>query len=267
MLLSELVLAFGRRRTRALLVVLACVPVLLAVALRLSRSGPNAGEGPPFLDQVTHNGVFAALTGLAVVIPFFLPLTVAVVSGDSIAGEANLGTLRHLLARPTGRGRLLAAKLATAVVFCLTAAMVVAASGLVVGSLLFPVGRVTTLSGITLPLSAGVARALAAALVVGASMVGLAAVGLFASTLTESPVGAMAATVGIAILSQVLGAVPQLHAIHPILFTDRWLSFGDLLRVPVDFGGIERDLLLQVGWAAVFGLAAWARLSTKDVLA
>jgi len=32
-------------------------------------------------------------------------------------------------------------------------------------------------------------------------------------------------------------------------------------------GAIERDLALQLAWALVFGLAAWARFSTKDVLA
>ena len=50
--------------------------------------------------QVTHNGVFAALAGLTIALPIFLPMTVSIVAGDSIAGEANLGTLRYLLVRP-----------------------------------------------------------------------------------------------------------------------------------------------------------------------
>jgi ABC-2 type transport system permease protein len=257
---------FRRMRTRALLGVLAGVPVLLAVAVRLS-GGPDNGEGPSFLDQVSHNGVFAALAGLTVVIPFFLPLAVAVVSGDTIAGEANLGTLRYLLARPVGRTRLVLVKYVAALVFCLAAALTVAIAGLLIGVILFPVGRVTTLSGTQLPLLEGVVRALAAAGVVGASMAGLAAVGLFVSTLTESPVGAMAATAGLAIVSEVLDAIPQLRSIHPVLFTHRWLSFGDLLRVPVSLGAIERNIGLQLAWAAVFVLAAWARFTTKDVLA
>ena len=117
---AELATQFRRRRMVALLAVLAAVPAALAVAVYLS-GGPQAGEGPTFLDQVTHNGVFAALAGLTVTIPFFLPLTVAVVSGDTIAGEASLGTLRYLLVRPSGRSRLLLAKAGTAAVFCLIA--------------------------------------------------------------------------------------------------------------------------------------------------
>jgi ABC-2 type transport system permease protein len=263
---AELATQFRRRRTIALLVVLAAVPVLLAIAVDLS-GGPSAGNGPTFLDQVTHNGVFAALAGLTVTIPFFLPLTVAVVAGDTIAGEASLGTLRYLLVRPSGRTRLLLVKAATAAVYCLAAAATVAISGLIAGAILFPIGRVTTLSGTTVSLAGGMVRTFAAALVVGMSLFGLAAVGLFISTLTDVPVGAMAATVGFAILSAVLDSVPELRPFHPWLFTHNWLAFGDLLRSPVTWHNIVKDLSLQAGYVAVFGAAAWARFSTKDVLA
>jgi len=266
MLANELRLLFGRARTRALLVALACVPVLLAVAVRLS-GGPARDEGPNFLSQVSHNGVFAALAGLTVVLPFFLPLAVSMVSGDAIAGEAGLGTLRALLFRPVGRTRLLATKYAAAGLFCLAATVVVAVSGLLAGAALFPLGRVTMLSGATVPLGEGVARTLAAAGVVGLSMLGLAAVGLFVSTLTESPMAAMAVTAGAAITSEILDAIPQLRGIHPALFTHRWDAFGDLLRTSGGLGAIGRDLSLQLAWALVFGLAAWARFTTKDVLA
>jgi ABC-2 type transport system permease protein len=262
---AELATQFRRRRMFALLAVLVAIPAALALAVFLS-GGPQAGEGPTFLDQVTHNGVFAALAGLTVTIPFFLPLTVAVVSGDTIAGEASLGTLRYLLVRPSGRSRLLLVKAGTAAVFCLVAALAVAAGGLIAGAILFPIGRVVTLSGTTISLGEGMLRTLGAALVVGASLFGMAAVGLFISTLTDVPVGAMAATVATAILFAVLDAVPQVHAIHPWLFTHRWLAFGDLLRSPVRWSEIRKDLLLQAGYVAVFGSAAWARFTTKDVV-
>jgi ABC-2 type transport system permease protein len=77
----------------------------------------------------------------------------------------------------------------------------------------------------------------------------------------------MAATVAFAIFSAILGSVPQVRAIHPWLFTQHWLAFGDLLRSPVRWNDIVKDLTLQAGYVAVFGAAAWARFSTKDVLA
>lgn len=267
MLRSELGLLFRRRRTVVLLVVLAAVPVLASVAVRLSGGPGGQGEGPAFLSQITHNGVFAALAGLTLVLTFLLPLAVAIVAGDTISGEASLGTLRYLLARPAGRSRLMAAKFVTTVVFCVVAAIVVVAAGLAAGAALFPLGRVTTVSGFSISLAEGVGRAFEAAAVVGVSMVGLAAIGLFVSTLTEVPVGAMAGTLGVFIAVQIADSVPQLGAIHPWLFTDHWSAFGDLLRVPVTYGAIGSDLLLQAGWAAVFVAAAWARFTTTDVLA
>jgi ABC-2 type transport system permease protein len=251
---------------RALLAVLAAVPTLLAIAVWMS-GGPESGRGPTFVDQVSRNGVFAALAGLTVALPFFLPLTVAVVSGDAISGEASLGSLRYLLVRPSGRARLLVVKAATVAVFCLAAAAIVAAAGLLAGVVLFPIGRLVTLSGTTVSLAEGVVRTFAAAGVVGVSLIGLASIGLFISTLTDAPVGAMAATAGLAVLSGVLDSLPQTGALHPWLLTHYWLSFGDVLRTPVVWSSIVKDLVLQAGYIAVFASAAWARFSTKDVLA
>lgn len=265
MLLSELATLFRRRRSWVLLSVLALVPIAITLVVRFS-GGPNGGEGPTFLAQVTHNGVFAALAALVITLPVFLPMSIAIVAGDAISGEAGLGTLRYLLVRPSGRTRLLAVKAATVAIFSVVATAVVAIAGLVAGITLFPVGRVTTLSGDTLPLATGMMRIAAASGLVGLSLLGLAAIGLFVSTMTDTPVGAMATTLGLFILAGVLDAIPQLHAIHPWLFTHHWLSFTDLLRTHVSWGEIERNLGLQALYVGVFASAAWARFTTKDIL-
>lgn len=261
---SELALVFLRRRNLMLLAVLALIPVLIGTVIELSSS-PSPGEGPQFLDRVTGNGLFLSLAALVAVLPLFLPLAVSVVAGDSVAGEANLGTLRPLLVAPVRRGRLLAVKYTAVLAFCLAAVLVVAVAGAVTGLALFPVGRVTLLSGSTVPLAEALLRTLLIALYVGVSMAGLGAIGLFVSTLTEMPVGAMAATLTLSIVSQVLDAIPQVSAIHPYLFSHRWMAFGDLLRQPV----ASNELLLGVGtqaaYMAVFLLLAWARFDTKDV--
>jgi ABC-2 type transport system permease protein len=266
MLRAELFHLFRRRRVHALLFALAMVPVAIVVAIKVS-GGPDGGEGPTFLNQVTHNGVFAALAALTITLPVFLPLAVAIVAGDAIAGEAGLGTLRYLLVRPSGRSRLLIAKGLAVLTFCFAATLVVAVAGLAVGSILFPVGRVTTLSGDTLSLWAGVVRIGAAAGIVAISLLGIAAIGFFASTLTDVAIGAMAATLGILVLSGILDVIPQLSALHPWLFTHGWLSFGDVLRTHVTWTAILKNIALQCGYIVVFASAAWAKFTTKDVLA
>ena len=264
MLRNELATMFRRRRTQAILLALAALPIAISLAVRFA-GGPDAGEGPTFLSQITHNGVFAVLAGLSVALPFFLPMSVAVVAGDALAGEAGLGTLRYLLVRPAGRTRLLAVKGLAAAVFCLAGTLTVAVAGLAAGVVLFPIRDVTTLSGDTLPLATGMLRIGGAAVIVALSLIGLAAVGLFISTLTDVPVGAMAGTLAFFVFVGVVDALPQTRALHPWLLTDHWLSFTDLLRTQIRWGGIGRNLGLQGLYLAVFGTAAWARLTTKDI--
>ena len=90
-------------------------------------------SSPPSLS----NGALYPLAALAIVLPLFLPIAVAVVAGDSVAGEAQAGTLRYLLARPAGRTRLLVAKLVAVLAFVLVTVVIVAVVGYVVGTTLF----------------------------------------------------------------------------------------------------------------------------------
>ncbi|MEV0780363.1 ABC transporter permease [Streptomyces sp. NPDC050433] len=275
LLRSELTTTFRRWRTLALLGVLAAVPVLIGIAIKIETSdggsvgggGPEGGGGPAFLTQITNNGLFLVFAALAATLPVFLPMAVGVIAGDAVAGEANAGTLRYLLVAPAGRTRLLLAKYAATLVFCLAATLAVAVSALIVGALLFPLGEVTTISGTRISFGDGLLRALLIALVVAASLIGLAALGLFVSTLTNSGIAAMATTVGLVITVQILDTIPQLHGIHPYLFPHYWLSFADLLREPFYWDDVLRNLGLQGVYAAVFGSAAWARFTAKDISA
>lgn len=268
---SELITTFRRWRTLALLGVLAAVPILVGIAVKIETGdgGPRGGGGggPAFVSQITNNGLFLVFTALAATLPFFLPMAIGAIAGDAIAGESNAGTLRYLLVAPAGRTRLLLTKYATVMTFCLVATLVVAASALTVGALLFPLGDLTTISGTEISFGEGLGRAFLIALVVAASLTGVAALGLFVSTLTGSGIAAMATTVGLLITVQILDQIPQLHALQPYFFSHYWLSFADLMREPVYWDDLVKNLGLQALYAAVFGSAAWARFTTKDITA
>jgi len=261
---SELRLVFGRARTWVLLAVLAAVPVMGGLAVRIAGS-PDGGDADGFLGQITDNGLFLVVASLGLSLPFFLPTAITVVSGESLAGESSLGTLRNLITAPAGRSRLLAAKMVALAVFCLSATLTIWVSGLITGMLLFPMGDVVLLSGTTVPFSEGLLRVLAIAALVACSLLGLAGIGLFVSSLTSTPLAAMAATFGAFIVLGILGAIPQLDMIHPWLLMYGWTSFADLLRDPPYWDAILRNLGLQAAYLAVFYAAAWARLTTRDV--
>jgi ABC-2 type transport system permease protein len=267
LLRSELGLVFLRRRNLALLAVLAAVPVLLGIVLRVSspQPGGGSGDGPAFLGQVTGNGVFLAFLALVVELTLILPLAVAVVAGDSIAGEAGRGTLRYLLAVPAGRTRLLGIKFAAVVAFCVCACLLVAAVAVVLGTILFPVRPVTLLSGTTIPLAAGLLRLLFVAAYIAAAMAALGAIGLAISAFTEHAIGAIAAVLVIAVASEVIDNVSQLAAVHPYLPTHFWMSFDALLRSPVDWPALMHGLASFGGYVVVFCSVAWARFTSADV--
>ncbi|GII24308.1 ABC transporter permease [Planosporangium mesophilum] len=264
LLRSELWLIFGRRRNWAGLAILAVVPTIIAIAVKVSPPG-GGGEGPNFFASITSNGLFVALAALTVELPLFLPLAVAAISADAIAGEANLGTLRYLLTVPVERVRMLAVKYTAIVIFALTATLLVAAVGALLGLALFGGGPVTTLSGTQLSFADGVLRLLGVCVYIACGLAALGAIGLFVSTLTEQPIGATVAILIVNVLSFVLDSIPQLSWLHPYLLTHYWMNYGDLLRDPVSWSGTGQGALVAGAYALVFWTAAWARFAGRDV--
>jgi ABC-2 type transport system permease protein len=260
---SELKIIFGRRRNIAGMGVLAALPVILAVSIRLSSSGQ--GGGPDFISGIAGNGLFVAFAALALELPLFLPLAVSAISGDSVAGEANLGTLRYLLAIPAGRTRLLVIKYLAIVIFALTATFLVVLVGSIMGLTLFGGGDLTLLSGTQTSMADAVWRLVLSSLYLAAQFSALGAIGLFVSTLTEQPIGATIAIVLVNVLMFIFDSIAQLDWLHPWLLTHWWAAFGDLLRDPIATESIQRGLITAVVYAGTFWLAAWARLSTKDI--
>jgi ABC-2 type transport system permease protein len=270
LLRSELLLIFGRRRNWAGLLVLAAVPTLIAIAVKFwadpsSNGGGGAGDGPQFASQITNNGLFVALTALTLELPLFLPLAVAAIAADAVAGEANLGTLRYLLTVPVHRARLLVVKYTAIVIFAITVTLLVSVVGIVLGLAFFGGGPMTLLSGTQASFGNALGRLLLVCGYISVALAALGAVGLFVSTLTEQPIGATIAILILCVGSEIVDTISQLSAVHPYLLTHYWLNFGDLLRDPIATGSIVKGLEVSVVYAVIFGTAAWARFAGKDV--
>jgi ABC-2 type transport system permease protein len=260
---GEMRLLLTRRRNMILLAVLGIVPIFIGVAVKISNA--HGSDGPQFIGRVTGNGLFLVFTAITVSIPFFLPLVIGVIAGDSIAGEAGQGTLRYLLTVPVSRGRLLTVKTAAVGTFTAIAVIVVALFGLLTGAVLFGLHSLVLLSGDTVSLGNGLLRTVGIVAYVTVALFGLAAGGVFVSTLTENAIAAMASTVSIAVLSALLDAVPQLSAIHGALLTDHWLGFGELLRSSISGSDLIAWTGLHLAYAAIFLSLAWSRITTKDI--
>ena len=267
MIRVELAVLIRRPRTWISLAILIALPVTAAIFLAVTKIAPAPGQGPALLNQVLSNGTLLAAAALAVDLVPLLPLSVLVVAGDSIAGEANSGTLRYLLTRPVSRTRLLTAKLIAILTFVLAAVVSVALAGYIAGVILFPSsGSVTSISGgapLTFPQV--LLRTLFAVLYVGVSMVGVASFALLLSTILDNPLGAALGGFAVLVASTTLDALDAAGSVQPYLPTHYWLKFVDLFRNPVLWRDVERGLLLQAVYMVLLLGASWAYFATKDI--
>jgi ABC-2 type transport system permease protein len=263
MFLVEIGKSLHRMRTWVFALGLAGLAVLPVVIMATSH---DTGGGPVFFNQIRHSGLFAALTVIALIQPFFLPLGTSLLSGEAIAAEAAGGTLRYLVTRPVGRVRLILRKYTSVVAQVGAAVVWVMVVGLVAGGLAFGYGRLPTLSGTTVGPGAAAIRIAASGAYAVCGMAALAAIGLFLSTLTDSGLGAAVATMALAIASQIVDGLSSLHAVHPYLFSHGWFAFVDLFRSPIEPSGILQGLFVDAVYVAIFlGAAVWV-FWRKDVV-
>jgi ABC-2 type transport system permease protein len=257
------------RRTWVTIAVIDFLPSLVAVLLSVTDLAPRPGTGPAFLSAVLADGALFPLAAIAIILPLFLPAAVAITAGETIAGEAQQGTLRYVLIRPVGRTRLLVAKLVSVMAFVLLTLLVVAVTAYVLGIVLLghqdTSSVTTTFSGTQLTTPQLVERtglALAYALL---SMLGVAAVALFLSTVVRSPLAAAMGTLALLIGSTLLLTLDASDSLRPYLVTRYWLAFVDLFRDPILWHDVVHGVLLQAGYVVVFLGAAWANFVTKDI--
>ncbi|CAN5619201.1 ABC transporter permease [soil metagenome] len=270
MIRVELAKLLRSRRTWTTILVIDALPTLVGVLLAITDLGPRPGEGPAFLSAVLTDGTLFPLAALAIVLPLFLPIAVAMTAGESIAGEAAAGTLRYVLVRPVGRLRLLVAKLVAVMAFVVLTVLVVAITAYVVGVGLLgnetvTVAGSTSVSGTSLSTSELVGRTFLALGYAMLCMLGVAAIALFLSTVASSSLAAALGTMAVFVGSSLLLTLDASDSIRDVLPTRYWLAFVDLFRDPILWRDLERGVLLQVAYVVVFFAAAWANFATKDV--
>jgi ABC-2 type transport system permease protein len=291
MIAVELFKLVRRPRTWISIALLCALPVAVAIFIAVTHLAPPPGQGAAFLSAVVQDGSLFPAAALALVLPVFLPVAVALVAGDSIAGEATAGTLRYLLIRPVGRTRLLAAKLVTVIAYVLLAVIAVTLTSYITGVALFgsappeavgrpgslqagiPTGGVqaggsaTSLSGAQLTVMQLAERIAGAVALITVSMLGVAAIALFLSTVTDSVLGAAFGALAALVGSEVLVTLNAAAVIQPYLPTRYWLAWIDFFRQPIFWRDIQRGFGIQAIYVAVFLAAAWANFATKDVTA
>jgi ABC-2 type transport system permease protein len=241
------------------------IPFLISLAFYLTRDDPGGG-GPVFMERITSNGMFVTLGSLTVLIPFLLPMAAAMVAGYMIAGEAELGTLRIVLLRPTRRGAFLLAKWAMAMVYLAVGFGFMLAGGLLFGAVFFGLEPMITLSGSTVGVVHGLGLILLCCLYALAAMACIVSLALLFSTITDSSLTALIATIVIYIVITVLIQFSYFDWLRPWVFPQYLTEFLNFFRDPIYWQPILKGLGIFALWSAVPTAVAYLVFRRKDVL-
>jgi ABC-2 type transport system permease protein len=250
-----------RPRTLVMLGVFALVPVLISIGVAVAD-----GTGHGLIGAVAGNGLMLPVVAITVSLALLLPLAVAMVAADAIAGEAAQGTLRGLLLAPVGRLRLVGMKAFGVLVVAILAVLALAVVGVVAGMVVVgrPEGELVTLSGTTLGMSDALGRvALVVAWTVG-QLAAVGAVALAVSALTEHPSVVIASVLGGLIVFGVLSAIPALEWLQPYLLTTGWTASADVLRDPMPTDGLMTSTLRALCYLAVGAGLTVFRMLRRD---
>lgn len=268
---AELARQLRRRRTAVGLVGIAAVPALLALAFALTGGDGGGGDGDGdrgptglLVDLAEGSALNFTLFALAATSPFLLLSVIALFTGDPVSSEASWGSLRYLLTRPVGRSRLLGRKLAVGVLLSVLAGVVVVASGIVSGTVAFGWGGVATPFG-SLAVGEALLRILAILAYVLWSSAWVAALAFALSTTTTEPVGAVAGTIVLVIVVQILDAITALGDVRQLLPVHEASAWVGLLADPPRWGDLVRGTWLQVPWVVLLLGAGWWRFHRADI--
>jgi ABC-2 type transport system permease protein len=189
-----------------------------------------------------------------------VPILVALIAGDSISGEANMGTLRLLISKPVSRTQIILVKFIAAVIFTIVLLLWMAVSALLLSMAIFGVDDMTIFrvkgdeSLIMVIAKDDVLWRYAAAF--GFATVALtviAALALFLSIFAENSIGPIVASVCIVIVCTVISNinVPIIDKnVKPWLFTSDLVGWKGFFYIKVDENNVPVKGSLE-NWPAI----------------
>ena len=262
----ELRRQFRRRRTLGVLALMTALPLILISALQLGASDrAQANSRINLVDVATASGLNFTLFVLFATTSFFLVVVYALFFGDTVATEAQWGSLRYILATPVPRMRLLRQKWAAALVLSVGALLTLVGTAMVAGGIAFGFGDIQTPVGVTLDQREGLLRL---AGMVGYLAVHLLVVGALAfwfSTITDAPLAAVGGAVFTMFVFAILDQVEQLGSIRDWFPTAGEFAWTDLLQTPVDSADMFRGVVQSLVYAALFTALAFRHFARRDV--
>ena len=285
----EIFKIFKKPRTYIAFAVIALIILLIQIALKfggeeyvglmLSGMGDSFEKVPP---EKILNGYFVCFIILNLLL-IHVPILVALVSGDAIAGEANMGTLRLLASKPVSRYKLLLVKFTASVFYTLLLLIWVAVLALLLSILLFGVNWLGVPRGLEFDVMEAddvLWRYMLAFCFAAIGLICVAALAFMLSVFSDNSVVPIVVTVCVIIVFTILTQlqIPFYDdTIKPYLFTTHMLGWKGFFYVKAvdgvtQKGSIEslssiwRSAAILIAYTAGFlGIAFWS-FKRKNIL-
>ena len=222
------------------------------------------------ISGVVMNGYFVCLIILQALL-VHVPLLIALVAGDVIAGEANMGTLRMLLTKPVSRSQLLLAKFIASCIYTILLLIFMAILALFGSMLIFGTGDLMVLKSdmvVILDRSDIFWRYVCAFAFAALSMITVAALAFLLSVFADNSIGPIIATMSVVIVFTILTSmdIPFFNAMKPYVFTNHMLNWKGFFDRPIDYPEVLKSTLVLVGHILFFVSLAIFLFRRKDIL-
>ncbi|WP_396195900.1 ABC transporter permease [Flavobacterium sp.] len=215
------------------------------------------------------NGYLIAFIILQMLI-VHVPLLVALVTGDLIAGEAAMGTIRMLATKPISRTNIVLSKFIAGAAYTLFIILWMGFLAIFVSTAIFGTGDVIVLNSdglVILPEADVLWRFGAGFCVAFLSLLTVSSLSICLSAFAENSIGPIVATMAIIILFTIIGSldVTVFDSIKPYLFTTHMASWRSFFEEPVPWSAIRESVIILVVHNAVLVTVAVIRFNKKDI--
>lgn len=217
-----------------------------------------------------------------------IPILVALVAGDAISGEANMGTLRLLLTKPISRHRIIGVKFVASILYTIALLIFMAIMALFVSMLIFGVDDMLIFRAkgdesqiLQITMDDVMWRYFFAFGYAAVALTVIAALALLLSVFAENSIGPIIATVCIVIVCTIISNmnVPIIdRTVKPFLFTSYLVGWKGFFYIAVDaddvpikgsienWPAIRNSLLVLLAHIGIFFGAAVYFFRKKDIM-
>jgi ABC-2 type transport system permease protein len=240
----ELLKLLAQKRTYLGLGAAMLIPLVFVTVLLLKTGGPN---DIPLGRYIRNTGLATPFVVLFFMSIWAFPLLTALVAGDIVAAESHNGTLKTILTRSRDRGQIYAGKALATLTYTAAILLAMGTVGLLAAGLAWGFNPLTSLSGSEVGFTHGLGLLGASLAVYLLPMAGIAAFGIFLSTVTRNSAAAVVGTLMWALLMQLLAVLPGTESIRPYLLSTQFEAWHGFLRTPADWVPVVRAL-----WVCAF---------------